>query len=106
MALCAQETFKQGSRVRWLLVDPVSAGAQGYHDPYFENQVGRPCETSSAAPTHARCTITGTASDRDSAHTTAPKRSCSAGHTSDLVGSPTDSSSFGAQRYVTMYIFG
>ncbi len=33
-------TFKQGSTVRWLLVDPVSAGSQGYHDPYFENQVG------------------------------------------------------------------
>ena len=34
-----QVSFKQGEKVRWLLVDPVSQGLQGYHDPYFTNQV-------------------------------------------------------------------
>ena len=33
-----QVTFKRGDTVRWLLVDPVSQGQQGYHDPYFTNQ--------------------------------------------------------------------
>ncbi len=31
-------SFKRGDTVRWLLVDPVSQGAQGYHNPYFTNQ--------------------------------------------------------------------